>query len=147
MKSTVKLAALLCGLILGGCTSTAPVSDAELEQTQANIDQMLAENTPTNYVQQIANRLHRELKDPYSVRDAEISAPGIGFVGLFNGGHGVVVCARFNAKNSFGGYTGSKVHGFMFKHKVIAIEWPEDVEPLACRGRSYHPFQELTAAK
>ncbi len=75
------------------------------------------------------------------VPDEEVSAPAVGFVGLLNGGNAQVVCARFNAKNSFGAYIGVRPVAYVFRGGRIVGAVSDN--PLACEGRSYTPFPEL----
>ena len=84
------------------------------------------------------------LKDPDSVRDASISPPAPGFVGLLNGGNATVVCVRLNAKNSFGGYTGVKSTALIFRAGQVVGMLSD--RPLACQNRPYQPFPEVLPA-
>jgi hypothetical protein len=61
-----------------------------------------------------------QLRDPDSMKDLVINEPDLACYprGLINGGGQVCghrVCASVNAKNAYGGYTGSKVYVFWFR--------------------------------
>lgn len=96
---------------------------------------------PPNYRALIVEKVKSTLKDPYSIRSAQISEPAPGFVGLLNGGTQMVVCTRFNAKNSFGAYTGVETFLFAFSNgKLLGM----GQNALAgCENRTYSPFPEL----
>lgn len=87
---------------------------------------------PDSYRDIVSSMLRSSLKDPYSVRDAQISAPSP----LVGGAQGV--CVRFNAKNSYGAYTGIDTKAFVFRGGK-AIE----VMTFSCAGLSYSPFPEM----
>jgi hypothetical protein len=131
--------------VLAGCVrGPAPQTEAEALQKFDEDRQIVAKAVPPDYKRVIVEALRRELKDPYSVRDPEITDPAPGFIGILNGGQGVVVCVRLNAKNSFGAYTGRTTWGFAFREGMIVAQWPEG-NSLACQGRAYFPFPELSA--
>lgn len=92
----------------------------------------------------MVENLRQSLKDPYSVRSAEISQPKIGFAGLLRGGNVPVVCAKFNARNSFGAYTGVEEHVFVFKGGKIFDSYSG--MNAACGDAAYAPFPELERA-
>lgn len=64
-------------------------------------EQQLANQKPTTPAirQNIANAARDVLRDPYSVRDAEISS-------IMPVNNGTYVCIKANTKNGFGGYVG-----------------------------------------
>jgi hypothetical protein len=88
---------------------------------------------PPNYRDLVVSELRSSLKDPYSVRDAQISQP-TGILGTQG------ICVRFNAKNSFGAYTGLQTEAFVFSggqaRQVIS----------SCGDASYSPFVELESS-
>jgi hypothetical protein len=130
-------------LSASGCAPPAARTEAEAFKNLDQQEARIAANVPANYKQIIADTLRRTLKDPYSVRSAEISQPSIRFAGILNGGEGVVVCVRYNAKNSFGAYTGLRTTGFVFNARVIQAELSDG--SLACQGQAFFPFAELVA--
>ncbi len=97
---------------------------------------------PENYRQIIAQKIRESVKDPYSIRSAEISQPASAFVGLIRGGSQPVVCARFNAKNGFGAYEGVKAWAFIFQNGQMTEMIPEG-EASACDNLNYGPYPEL----
>lgn len=119
------------GLIaLGGCVST------QIERSAMPVT--------SNIRAQIVSQVRDTWKDPYSIRDAEISRAwqpqG------YTGGR-YAVCIRANAKNSFGGYTGRQISCFGFENGVmiggqsgapISMATEQDNSILA-----WQPFPEL----
>ena len=125
---------ILLSVTLAGCvaqtTSPAPSLSA-------------ADIVPSNYKEWIVDAMFSRLKDPYSIRSSEISAPDMGFIGLLRGVSGAVVCVRYNAKNSFGAYTGISSSAFIFADGRLADAiWDN---PIACNNAIYMPFPELEA--
>ncbi len=115
---------------LGGC-----------QTTKGPDGQALAAQIPSNYRAQIAAHLKKTLKDPYSVRDAEISEPTTIFVGLVNGGSAPGACIRLNSKNSFGAYTGLQTFTVVMKNgEITGVR-----EPVfdTCRSVTWSPFPEI----
>ena len=98
---------------------------------------------PANYRQVIAQRLRSRLFDPYSVREAAISKPQWGVMGPHLGER-LFFCVRYNAKNRFGGYIGTKFY---------TIGWNTDnnfatgdaffEEDFVCSKVALTPFPEL----
>jgi hypothetical protein len=126
---------VLAAALASGCQTVGSGPPAADEAMQ------LASAVPANYRDEIVKRLRTLLKDPYSVRSAEISSPAMGFVGIVNGGNAPVVCARYNAKNSFGAYIGVQATAFIFRNGSVAGVIEDS--PLACERRQYSPFPEL----
>lgn len=133
--------AMIAALGLAGCAASGPRTQAEAIQQAETEEQSIAANVPSDYRLQIADDFKRTLKDPYSIRDAEITKPGSAFIGLAFGGHAITVCARLNAKNSFGGYTGQQNYKYIFREKRIAESMPAG--PHECIGRPFGPFPEV----
>jgi hypothetical protein len=128
MKSLLLAAIGMASLGLAGCQTTS----TEISSIAP---------PPPNYRSVIVEKVKNTLKDPYSIRSAEISEPAPGFVGILYGGTQMVVCTRFNAKNSFGAYTGVETFLFAFSNgKLLGM----GQNALAgCENRSYSPFPEL----
>ena len=123
----VMVTLLVSATILCGCMS---------------VDQRFSTRLPVTaqMKQSILIRMKDELKDPYSVRDAEISdgIPG------YNGA--VMVCVRLNAKNSFGAYTGRR--GYLFELKNERVTYSEEGHMYCSFTQvSYGPFPEINALK
>ncbi len=131
MNRTIAFA-LLATVALSGCQTRSQESD-----------QALASQVPENYRSQVAAYFRKTLKDPYSVRDAEISSPTSVFVGLINGGSLPGVCVKMNGKNSFGAYIGIKTVAVSFQNGAVSGVG----EPVfdTCRDVSYRLFPELMA--
>jgi hypothetical protein len=98
---------------------------------------------PANYRAQIVAKLKATLKDPYSVREPQISEPAPMWAGLLRGGTGMAVCVRLNAKNSFGAYTGLQNHKFIFVDGA-PLEVPDAAGN--CKNVSFSPLPELESA-
>ncbi len=104
----------LFSLISTGCTTAG----GGLLNTNTVED---AGNMPLNYESSIMNYLERNLKDPYSVKGLRISKPvltqcAVGMYGPFNGWR---VTASYNAKNSYGAYTGLQEEFYWFHGEQI----------------------------
>ncbi|NBJ13693.1 hypothetical protein [Microvirga arsenatis] len=121
---------------LTGCVSTAdtkPEHFPTTAATRAAIVQYVREN----------------FKDPYSIRDAEISNSWRTAVSQQQlGQNALAVCVRMNAKNSFGGYTGRKANGFILVNGKVA---GAEEDSAACnnpqRATGWSPFPELMAIR
>jgi hypothetical protein len=117
----------LCGgcfvVALAGCATAAKKVD---------------EPTPADYRAQIAAIIKSGLKDPYTVRDAAITEAGPRTVGAMVTATGV--CARYNAKNSYGAYTGIQEQGYVFRDGR-----PISVIITDCDKGTFGPFPELGA--
>ncbi|MEN3397872.1 hypothetical protein ABC425_14665 [Brucella melitensis] len=94
-----KLFILAAGMMLAGCITDA----GKLE------DRIAAQRAPSPAIKQlIINEAQNILLDPYSVRDVSISSLIPNLKSSNNDGF---ICVRFNAKNSYGAYTGLKTVG------------------------------------
>lgn len=127
----ITLALITVALCVAGCARNA-------ENRSISGDTSAA--VPSNYRDLVSSAMRSSLKDPYSVRDAQISEPTQMWVGLFNGGTMPTVCVRLNAKNSFGAYTGVQTQVFMFRNGA-----PAEIghTPEGCANLPYSPFPEL----
>lgn len=92
---------------------------------------------PQNYRELVASSLRPTLKDPYSLRDAQISEPTT--LPLLLGTQ--AVCVRFNAKNSYGAYTGLQTAAFVFSSGSA-----RQVVAAGCSDVPYSPFPELESS-
>lgn len=101
------LLAGLC-LALSGCV------------TAEQINMMVASSTPPTSVEKkiIKEYVRNNFKDPYSIRDAEVSYFFVNSRGNRTG------CINVNAKNGFGGYIGRRFTSFQINggHVVYALE-------------------------
>jgi hypothetical protein len=92
---------------------------------------------PLDYRAQVADLLHREL-GPSNVRDAFIAEP---VLKTFLPTPRFVVCLKFNAANSSGAYTGSKLYAAYFYAGKITQVVDATVEQ--CDKAAFMPFPEL----
>lgn len=123
------IAASVIGAALAGCVS---------------MNVRLADQTPVtgDMKAQIVKGARDFLRDPYSVRDVEISEaiqhPTGGFL---------MVCVRGNAKNAMGGYTGRKATMVSFSMDRKLMGAVED-QPFCYDQRiKWHPFPEIYALR
>lgn len=122
-------------LAFGVISSSSLAFMAPIPDSEANIE-------PKNYRLEILKALRSAIKDPTSVRDASISMPALKWMGV---GERYVVCVRFNAKNSFGGYTGLKETMAIFlRGTLFSLDYPDMGQ---CRDVSYSRFPELEKMK
>lgn len=80
---------------------------------------------PNNYKKLVLDYLDQNLKDPDSLKRLKINSPVAGKTraGLVYGGkfYGYRSCVSYNAKNSYGGYTGLKTYSYWFKNGRVAF--------------------------
>lgn len=97
----------------------------------------------------IVQHVRESLKDPYSIRDAEISNSWQTEEGLrLYGPSYAAVCIKMNGKNSYGAYTGKKPFGFVLNQGKV-LDSDED-SPLCNdprRTTSWTSFPELMNIK
>lgn len=118
MKKYLAAGMICCATLLSGCAGQNPPSPSEI--SSANYGTL-----PGDYKEQIKSYLSTRLKDPYSAKydfiepykgysqDGQWSSTG----GAIN--FGWIIPVYVNAKNSFGGYTGSQKYVFMFSSGVM----------------------------
>lgn len=107
MKLSLAIASLA---LLAGCATTPPAD------VLATADYG---NYPSEFKEVIKAYTAGILKDPDSAKYEFLNYPVRGYWGLGGPKYGYVVCANINAKNGFGGYTGSKVSYFMIRNGVV----------------------------
>jgi hypothetical protein len=97
---------------------------------------------PANYRAELLAYLRNSLNDPTNVRSAYLSEPTL--VRL-QGEERYATCVRFDAKNSYGGYRGSRDH--LVTYFGGKLEYFAELRPEAgderCKTASYVPFPEL----
>lgn len=127
-----KLIIVAAALALIGCTQ-------HFEHNQkANENARPATQAEKNGVLEAARNV---LYDPYSVRDAEIS-PVVQWMDAF-GNKTTVVCARFNSKNAYGGYTGRQQYLLYLKpNGSVSIANRDVFAQGHCNKMSFSRFQE-----
>lgn len=74
---------------------------------------------PDDYEQIIKSYMAQRLKDPYSAQYQFVNPPRQGWNGIGGLKFGYVSCVFINAKNSFGGYTGSTLNYFMLRGSSV----------------------------
>lgn len=99
-------------------------------------------HTPPNYREVVAAKVRETFFDPYSIRDASISAP---FPGTSILGTVETVCVRANAKNRVGAYIGIKATSFTFRAGQLQASDPE-YATMTCAQAVYGPFPEIDSA-
>ncbi len=127
--------AFAAALLVAGCTTDVGPSEAELKA------QWEAQNVvPQNYKQDLLAFLRTYLNDPSHVRDASVSPPFRKAVGP---GERFIACVRYNARNSDGKYTGSKVGAAIYVSGKLDrfLDGPPTRE--LCKDAVYAPFPEL----
>jgi hypothetical protein len=124
---------VLIAIALGGCAGAEAPS---AESVQA------ARMSPVNYKAELLAYLRTFLNDPSEVRSAFVSEPNLIRI---QGTERYVTCLRFDARNSYGGYRGTKDYIATFfagKLEHFAELRPETREEW-CRSAVYQPFPEL----
>jgi len=110
----------LIGLLIVSFSSLAGCVTAPTEQELAALDYG---SHPTDYKKTINEYLDRVLKDPPSKRVVFLAGPRTMYrkSPMLGGGikAGYAVCADVNARNSFGGYTGSKLSWFLISNNRV----------------------------
>jgi len=80
---------------------------------------------PSNYEEIVKRYLHDTLKDPQSIQELTMSKPVEKkvFMGALGGGTvpAWATCVSYNAKNSYGGYTGIKSYTYYLRNGAILI--------------------------
>jgi hypothetical protein len=95
---------------------------------------------PTDYRSQINTLIKTSFKDPYSIKDSEISAPFLKEE-PFRSNKVWYVCFRSRAKNSFGAYVGLKDTVIYFKDLKIANSIELDAGDIGCPGAKFTPWK------
>jgi hypothetical protein len=93
---------------------------------------------PRNYRAEVLAFLKTYLNDPVGVRDAVVAEPVERVVG---GRQRYVVCLRFSARESDGGYREPRERGILFVDGRLDRIIENAAEP--CAGVAYAPFAEL----
>ena len=86
--------------------------------------------------------LQNQLVDPVGVRDAYITEPALQPIGTEPR---YFVCVRYNAKDGFGQYTGSRDYIAIYFNAKLTQYVPAPADP--CRSAAYQRFPELEALK
>lgn len=93
----------------------------------------------------IVEYVRNTFRDPYSIRDAEISFYGI--QAEHSTRERTIVCVQMNAKNGYGGYVGRKIVQFELGRASVrsATEDHPQCTEMNGAGLRYEPFPELEA--
>lgn len=115
--------ACLIALSIAACTTTP-----------TNPKFQTAGTKPINAERLVRSWLDANLKDPYSVRDLKVSEvrQGTFWSGLIHQGAvpSWYVCAGYNAKNSYGAYTGYDVHVLWIRDSSVFSESKAETQTL-----------------
>jgi hypothetical protein len=138
-KMTFARAALLAtvlvfaALMFSGCSLFGGKSDGP--PVEVNV-------LPPNYRANLLDFMQKNLTDPLGVRDAYISEPRLQPIGTESR---FAVCVRYNAKDGFGQYVGSRDHiAIYFNGKLNQLV---PATPEQCGNAAYQRFPELEALK
>lgn len=95
---------------------------------------------PEAYEAVIKSYMGARLKDPDSAQYRFLNAPKQGWDAFGNKRYGWVTCVQINAKNSFGAFTGYRLHYFMLRgEQVVDVAGSDnDVAAASTRGRCHH---------
>ena len=136
MIGRVTAGSILAALfLLAGCSG--PVSPHSPEGAKLTPTYAL----PADYKQLVVNHMRQTLKDPYSMRDVQISAPRLhqAVVGTLWS-----VCVLGNGKNSYGAYIGMKPMFIVFGDSKVSMS-DEEYAVMTCSEAKYEPFVEYVA--
>lgn len=131
---TRRAAILLAALSVAGCAWTGGNDNLSYTADRGVESQPF----PANYRSELLAFLRTYLNDPRGVREAGIAEPAQKTVG---GRLRYVVCVRFNARGTDGGYKGVKTRGAMY----IDGRFDRMIEEAGelCEGATYAPFPEM----
>ena len=137
-------AILLLAIALSACVPAQPTTGGMATQ----------ENTvgpgpkPIHSRATVLKYLDSTLRDPDSLKDFSISEPRLGkmYGGVFNGfkkDPGWYVCFTYNAKNAYGGYTGSSTYVQWFRNDQLATR-PGYDSPAPISVSVANPYDEFS---
>jgi hypothetical protein len=112
--------AVMLMLALGAC-ALPPVDPAQLSGAQYG-------EYPANYKEAVQSYFYSLLKDPYSAQYRYLGEPTQGYTraapiaGGKPNAFGYVVTVGVNAKNSYGGYVGEKIHRLILQNGQVTGE-------------------------
>jgi hypothetical protein len=128
------IAVALAVTTLAAC-QTASTGPERAAQARASL--------PPAYRQMIVEKVMADFVDPYSIRDAGISAP---IPGTSIMGPVATVCVRANARNRMGGYTGAQPTAYTFRDQKLTVVVDRELAQIACANAVYRPFPEIDSA-
>ena len=139
----VLAAAVLC-LGLAACRNDGGIfGPSEPEAVYVEVP-VYIKGPPLGWQKQAILRYVRdEFRDPYSIRDAEISDYGMQAEGSTR--ERTIVCVQLNAKNGFGGYVGRRIIQFDLGKRSVrsASEDHPQCTEMHGKGLGYDAFPEL----
>ena len=133
MGSWAKRAAMLLPLALAACAGEGPGSI-----TYTDDRGVASQPYPANYRPEVLAFMKTYLNNPVGVKDAAMAEPVQRTVG---GRLRYVVCLRYNAKDTSGGYQGVRERAIVFVDARLDRIVEDASEP--CAGAAYGPFPEL----
>lgn len=89
---------------------------------------------PSDYEEIVKKYMDMRLKDPDSARYEFINSPKTGWNSWGGRKYGYIVCALVNAKNSYGGYTGSQIYYFMIKNGRVIDSQEKSMAQAFCKS-------------
>jgi len=131
----VRWSALVIALALGACASSG---FGERSPEERKADWEAGNVYPANYRAELIAYLRTYLNDPTGIREATISEPALRPAGF---GDRYVVCVRFNAKATGGGYAGAKEHLAIYVGGKLDRYLEAGGE--TCKAATYAAFPEL----
>lgn len=105
--------------ILSACCVTLLMMTGCATPTSAELERADYGSYPKNFESTIRAHLRSQLKDPDSAQITFLNSPKSGWYSLGGLKYGYVVCARINAKNSFGAYVGYRPAYFMIRNDIV----------------------------
>jgi hypothetical protein len=136
VKRSVKFAAMMSmPIALSACAAT---SDEGKSITFTDDRGVSSQPFPRNYRSELLAFLKTYLNNPVGVRDAVMAEPVERVIG---GRQRYVVCLRFSARESDGGYREPRERAMLFVDGRLDRILENAAEP--CAGMAYAPFPEL----
>jgi hypothetical protein len=132
--SAKRAAILLLPLALAACAG----SDDGKSITYTDDRGVANQPYPTNYRPELLAFMRTYLNNPVGVKEAAMAEPVQRTVG---GRLRYVVCLRYNAKDTDGGYRGSRERAILFVDARLDRIVEDASEP--CAGAAYAPFPDL----
>lgn len=128
-------AALLLALVLSACAGSDGLYYQGVDKAEPNVP-------PQNWRADTLAFLKSWLNDPSGIRDAAIAEPELKSIG---GTQRYMVCVRFNARKSGGGYEGVKDRLIVFT--AGRLDTIVEVRKDECASARFQPFPELERLK
>jgi hypothetical protein len=132
-NSAKRAAILLLPLALAACAG-----DGQNSITYTDDRGVANQPYPTNYRTELLAFMRNYLNNPVGVKDAAMAEPVQRTVG---GRLRYVVCLRYNAKDTDGGYRGARERAIVFVDARLDRIVEDASEP--CAGAAYAPFPDL----